>query len=438
MTNATRNEQRAAPGLTGWWWIPSAVVILALLVLLVFPAEIDRRAGALREEVTAGEHARTALNDFEAALATELLLRTGEPAGVKHTPADSLDSDLFELRKALHRIDGEGLVRYDSLSSLLDTWRASVREGDPSARRHGLELISSAETLDSYLARYVDDRRVKTMALARYYLAVPAILAPIAVLAMLLSTWMARRMQQLARVAEAERAEVVRTSESRAALLRGVTHDVKNPLGAASGYAQLLEEGIVGPLDPKQTEMVKRIRHLLTTSIQTVTDLLELARADGTLHIEYAVTDLAHAVAEVVDDHRGMASEHGLTIDVAPADGQVEVKTDPLRVRQVLGNLLTNAVKYTPSGGHVGASIVRQNGRIGVAIDDTGPGIPRDLERKVFEEFFRVRGEATGSGNGLGLAISRRIARLLGGDVTYRRNEGPGSIFTLWLPYDRR
>jgi signal transduction histidine kinase len=235
-----------------------------------------------------------------------------------------------------------------------------------------------------------------------------------------------------------------------------VTHDVKNPLGAASGYAQLLEEGIVGPLAPQQTEMVRRIRHLLTTSIQTVTDLLELARADGTLHLEYATTDLAHMVSEVVDDHRGMATERGLTIGVT-TDGATMVMTDPLRVRQVLGNLLTNAIKYTPAGGRIGARIVRDEKRVGVAIEDTGPGIPRELERKLFEEFFRVRGNAASgnaasgnaasgnaasgnaasSGNGLGLAISRRIARLLGGDVSYARNDGRGSIFTLWLPSER-
>jgi signal transduction histidine kinase len=156
------------------------------------------------------------------------------------------------------------------------------------------------------------------------------------------------------------------------------------------------------------------------------------------LHLEYAVTDLGQIVADVMDDHRGIAREHGVTMEVAPVDGPTQVMTDPLRVRQVLGNLITNAAKYTPAGGRVGARIVREPSRVGVEIDDTGPGIPRELERKLFEEFFRVRNEATGSGNGLGLAISRRIARLLGGDVTYRRNEGAGSVFTLWLPQDRR
>jgi signal transduction histidine kinase len=216
-----------------------------------------------------------------------------------------------------------------------------------------------------------------------------------------------------------------------------VTHDVKNPLGAANGYAQLLEEGIVGPLDDAQVKMVGRIRHLLGVSIQTVTDLLELARADGTLHLEYAMTDVAATTNEVIDDHRGMAQERQVTIEVNAEP--VTVMTDPLRLRQILSNLITNAIKYTPAGGNVWTRIVHEKRRgaperIGIAVEDDGPGIPREAEPRLFEEFFRVRTADGSAGNGLGLAISRRLGRLLGGDVTYARREGRGSVFTVWLP----
>jgi signal transduction histidine kinase len=242
-----------------------------------------------------------------------------------------------------------------------------------------------------------------------------------------------------ARVAERERAQVVRAAEARSALIRGVTHDVKNPLGAAAGYAQLLEESIVGPLSEPQLGMVKRIHRLVRMSVQTVTDLLELARADGgDFPIEYADVDLASIVADVVEDHRGMAQEHGVSI-VTTAD-PTPLVSDPLRAQQVLANLLSNAIKYTPSGGRIGVRIVRGDvgrgvsDRVGVEVRDTGPGIPADLRARLFEEFFRVRASrSTATGNGLGLAISRRIARLLGGEVTYADNDGGGSVFTLWL-----
>ena len=430
----TAGRRRTTPQLGQWWWVPATVVILALLVLLVVPAAIDHHAKDLRESVTAGEHARTALNDFEASLATELLERadTALARRISQATENKLDSDLGVLHTTLAEIDGEGRVHYDSLSNLLEAWRASLRHGDHTATAEGLKLIAAAETLDAYLTEFVDRHRDVLLSMTRYNLLIPMILAPIAVSAALLSMWLARRLQLFATIAESERMEVVRASESRAALLRGVTHDVKNPLGAANGYAQLLEEGVVGPLEPAQVNMVRRIRHLLGTSIQTVTDLLELARADGTLHLEYAETDLAVLMNDVVDDHRGMALERQILINASGAT--TIVVSDPLRVRQVLANLVTNAIKYTPRGGSVRARIVHLPERVGIVVEDTGPGIPAELEPRLFEEFFRVRTGANEMGNGLGLSISRRIGRLLGGDVTYDRIDCSGSAFTLWLP----
>jgi signal transduction histidine kinase len=121
------------------------------------------------------------------------------------------------------------------------------------------------------------------------------------------------------------------------------------------------------------------------------------------------------------------------------------VATDPERVRQVLGNLLSNALKYTPPGGRVTVRAeVRPRGHDGahaesVAIDvrDSGPGIPPDKHEEVFEEFSRLAPDAA-PGAGLGLAIARRVARALGGDVTVASEPGRGSCFTLWVPAARR
>ena len=248
--------------------------------------------------------------------------------------------------------------------------------------------------------------------------------------------WAGGRVVRYAASAEEQRLAVLRAADARAALLRGVTHDVKNPLGAAAGYAQLLEEGVAGELPQAQTEMIRRIRRLVEQSVDTVTDLLELARADsGGLSIELAHADLAIVASEVVEDHRGAAAERGLALVFSGES--TDVVTDPRRVRQVLSNLLSNAIKYTPSGGTVGVRVARDGGegrRIVVRVEDDGPGIPAELRARVFEEFFRVKPDAASArGNGLGLAISRRIARLLGGDVTYTPGAPRGSIFTLWL-----
>jgi signal transduction histidine kinase len=107
-------------------------------------------------------------------------------------------------------------------------------------------------------------------------------------------------------------------------------------------------------------------------------------------------------------------------------------------VRRILANLVSNAIKYTPKGGHVGIRVkpgrLGVQAAVGIEVADNGPGIAPELRDRVFDEFFRVNGDdGHTSGNGLGLAISRRLARMLGGDIVLEDNTGGGSVFTLWL-----
>jgi Signal transduction histidine kinase len=425
-----------------WWWAPSAFVILSLLALLMTPIVVEQRVRGLRTRYTDGsEQARVWLNDLEASFASQLLLRN-QPSPSDSTIAATrvhLEDDEDGLRAATRELGPQAAQRLEELSALLHGWDASSHDLPAASTNEGLTFLTKAEELDSVLTRISGEERVEIRRLEFLNVFSAAILAPIALVAMGAAMWSGQRVLRFAKVAERERTEVLRAAEARSALLRGVTHDVKNPLGAAAGYAQLLEESVVGPLSEPQLGMVRRIHRLVRMSAQTVSDLLELARADvGDLHIEYAQTDLASIVADVVEDHRGMAQEHGVAI--AAATEPTPLVTDPLRAQQVLTNLLSNAIKYTPRDGRIDVRIVGNDGRraredrIGVEVRDTGPGIPPELRARVFEEFFRVRASTTTvNGNGLGLAISRRIARLLGGDVTYADNDGGGSVFTLWL-----
>lgn len=445
-TRSRKASPSAAPILTARWWLPLAFAILALLLLLVVPAVVDRRITKVRGQLTlVSERARVLVNDLEASFASELLVRNN-PKLPKDIPPFATravrDSDRAALHAAVREISPEAIAYYTELDDRLEKWDATPHDGAPSTAEQGLELIASAERLDSLLTTLTDARRSEVRRLEQYYIVAPAILTPIALAAIFIVAWSGRRTLRFARLAEEERRQVVRASEARAALLRGVTHDIKNPLGAAAGYAQLIEEGVVGPVSAPQLEMVRRIHRLVFTAVQTVTDLLELARTDGDLHIEYATVDLAVIVGEIVDDHQGMAREHG--VDIAVVASPTPLVTDPVRVRQILANLLSNAIKYTPSGGHIRLALVDAAGvpdrGVGIEVRDTGPGIPPELQAKVFEEFFRVHDPAASAtnGNGLGLAISRRIARLLGGDVTFANGDGGGAVFTLWLTPDRR
>ena len=242
--------------------------------------------------------------------------------------------------------------------------------------------------------------------------------------------------------AEARRLELERVTESRVRLVRGFTHDVKNPLGAADGYLALLEDGIMGELQPSQRDGVARARRSIQHALELIRQILELARAEaGQLEIRRASMDPAAVVEEIVEEYRAQARDKGISLKLAPPDWLPPIESDASRVRQIAANLVSNAVKYTPAKGHVDVTIrVRSDGDapgpgewIAIDVSDDGPGIPADKQNMLFLEFVRFDPEAA-HGAGIGLAISQRVAHALGGSITVRSAEGAGSRFTLWLP----
>ena len=173
-----------------------------------------------------------------------------------------------------------------------------------------------------------------------------------------------------------------------------------------------------------------------------IEDLLELARAEsGQLAINLdsvVVHDVLHGV---VEEHRASAEAVGLQLAYTPEGSDVIVLTDPTRVGQVLGNLLSNAIKYTPPGGNIRVRAEQTPRRtaehtaatLAIHVADDGPGIPTAKYEEIFDEFTRLEPDDK-PGAGLGLAIARRIARMLGGDITVSGDGDRGSRFTLWLP----
>jgi PAS domain S-box-containing protein len=249
-----------------------------------------------------------------------------------------------------------------------------------------------------------------------------------------------RKEQEARAEADRRRAELERVTESRARLIRGFSHDVRNPLGVADAQAWLLEDGrAFGELPEKQRDSVQRIRRSIGMSVRLIDDLLELARAEaGQIELKCVETDVGQLAREVAEDFRAQAMAAGLALDIRATEG-VLAETDQMRARQILGNLLSNAVKYAPQGRITVDAAIRRAGApgpgvwIAVSVADTGPGIPEDKREQIFQEFTRLDPEAQ-HGSGVGLAISRRIARRLGGDLTVQSEVGRGSTFTLWLP----
>jgi len=240
---------------------------------------------------------------------------------------------------------------------------------------------------------------------------------------------------------QAHRAEMEQLLSTRSRLVRGISHDLKNPLGAADGYTALLEDGLRGELNPEQKEFIGRIRRLHRSMLDIIQNLLDAARLEtGELSVDVSETDVTRILRETAEDYQARAEIARLELHVTLPDEPLVIRTDPVRVREIVGNLLTNAINYTPAGSvHLRAErrqrapSLRGGPWLAIEVQDTGPGIPEDERERVFEEFRRLEGSGTG-GSGIGLSISRRIARMLKGDVTIDSAPGRGSVFTLWLP----
>lgn len=244
---------------------------------------------------------------------------------------------------------------------------------------------------------------------------------------------------------ERKREELARVMASRARLIRGFSHDVKNPLGAADGFLQLMEEGILDHLTPKQEASVGKARSSLHAALRLIDDLLELARAEtGAIRMEWAPVDIEDAAREIAGQYRAQAEGKGLSFRFeVPAQVPV-IHSDADRARQILGNLVSNAVKYTETGGVTVRLAVREGagapgpGRwVAVDVIDTGPGISAEEQEFLFKEFSRLETAGEAKGVGIGLAISQAIAHALGGGITVESEVGKGSTFTLWLPVER-
>jgi signal transduction histidine kinase len=248
---------------------------------------------------------------------------------------------------------------------------------------------------------------------------------------------LALRKTLLLEEAQRRRQEAEEASAVRARLIRGLTHDLKNPLGAAEGYAELLQKGTAGTLEDPQQGWVSRIRRANSAMAEVIQDLVEFSLGKGTeLPLHEQPVDLAHVVRESTEDYMAMASAVGLDIE-CDVEASLPVVTDERRIREILGNLLSNAVKYSPQGSSVSvrarrASVDGQS-VILVEVEDTGVGIADEKQERIFQEFARLHPEQA-PGTGIGLAMSRKVARALGGDLTVRSVAGSGSTFTLFLP----
>jgi signal transduction histidine kinase len=275
-----------------------------------------------------------------------------------------------------------------------------------------------------------------------------------------------------ARSVELERlySDVKRANQAKSEFLANVSHELRTPLNAIVGFVELLRDGFYGDLSPRQVPPVDRIAASATHLRHLVDQVLDIAKiAAGRLEVHSETIVLRPFVLNVASELESLVSEKGLALSITVGASLPRVRTDPTHLRQILINLIGNAVKYTPSGSvsvrarllgapeELGArtptpragmddpsaaALLAKAPRSGIwvalQVIDTGVGIATNDLARIFDEFEQVnagpRGDSMQRGTGLGLAISRRLARLLGGDISVESVLGRGSTFTIWLP----
>ena len=442
--------------------VPLAFLILTLAAMVAVPILGDRYTAPLRQEITnLTEPARSELTHLQLALALEgavldEFLETRDTALLArfrsvHRQEESAYGGLVplvnrlgpEVRRRFAELRDLDERRHNRASRLIEATRVRRAGGDPLHKELYEGVLLAAAQLDETLTDATQTRRERVVRAERSGRWLTLGLGVLALAAISVVIWLGKRLQVAATEAEQRRQALAAALESREKLMRGVSHDLKNPLNAIDGHAQLIEDGIKGPVTEDQKESLARIRRAVQTQLSLIMDLLELSRAEaGSLPIHRKPTDLCAVVSECIEELRAAAEKSGHTLTFVAPKVRPLVETDPERIRQVLGNLLSNAVKYTPLPGRIDVQVDTLEGvgrlagkdAVAIHVADTGAGIPPGKSEQIFEEFTRLS-PGLAEGAGLGLAIARRISRLLGGDITVISEVGRGSVFSLWIPY---
>jgi PAS domain S-box-containing protein len=247
-----------------------------------------------------------------------------------------------------------------------------------------------------------------------------------------------RRAAEQRAIADARRiAQVESANRAKSDFLAAMSHELRTPLNAIGGYAELIEMGVAGTVSEQQHEYLTRIRNGQRHLLGIINDLLNFSRIESG-QMTYEVEDVdAHALVDsVVDLVSSQATLKRIEIVHGPCPPSVHMRADRLKTEQIILNILSNAVKFTPEGGRVTTTCGVTGGQSWISVSDTGPGIPVEKRAEIFEPFVQL-GRTLSSlreGTGLGLAISRDLARAMNGDVAVDAAPGGGAVFTLTLP----
>jgi signal transduction histidine kinase len=247
----------------------------------------------------------------------------------------------------------------------------------------------------------------------------------------------ARELERTNSQLQAAARDAEQANRAKSDFLATMSHELRTPLNAIAGYVELMEMGLRGPVTEAQLSDLARIRHSQQSLLAIINDILNFARLEsGGVEYRMETVPLADVLASMEPLIHPQVESKGLRYEACGPEPALRVRADPEKLQQILLNLLSNSIKFTEPGGSVTLGCDARDGHVLVHVRDTGRGIPADKLEAIFEPFTRVESQLTRTteGAGLGLAISRDLARAMGGDITARSAPGEGSVFTVVLP----
>ncbi len=226
-----------------------------------------------------------------------------------------------------------------------------------------------------------------------------------------------------------------RLDQMKSDFVHTVSHDLRSPLTAVLGYAELVER--VGPLTEQQQEFVRRIQASVNNITALVNELLDLGRLEAGFDSRRESVQLESIVTYSLGLFDPLIKEKNLQLTQEVQDELPALRANPIRIRQMIDNLLGNAIKYTPVGGKVWVTVRSEDRQVIFEAKDTGPGIPREEQQRIFEKFYRASNVSGTKGSGLGLSIVKSIVDSYHGRVWVESNINEGATFIVVLPaYD--
>jgi len=230
-----------------------------------------------------------------------------------------------------------------------------------------------------------------------------------------------------------------RLDETRREFVANVSHELRTPLSIIQGYTEALMDGMAGT-EAERTKYLAEVHEEILRLRRLVTEILDLRKIEaGGVELKRQSISLEHLAGKVYGQFYALAENKQITVSLDFAPGLYTVNADPDRIRQVLINLLDNAVRATPPGGRVKVELSEYGDTVQVSVIDSGPGIPREEQPLIWERFYKVDKSRTrtGGGTGLGLAIARQIIEAHGGSIGVSSKPGQGSTFYFTIPIHR-